>query len=150
MRSLPYSLGDVFAVPLRDDGFALGVVARTDGRGIVLGYFFGPRLETIQGVGGLFSLKRDDAVRVCRFGDHGLVRKMWPVIGKVAQWEPTLWPVPVFCRSGNVGVSYHPESLVVLKEENVDGNDCRKLPEDGLEGSGFVEVKLTRILASSD
>jgi hypothetical protein len=39
-RSLPYALGDVVAVPLRDHGFALGVVARADGKGIALARVF--------------------------------------------------------------------------------------------------------------
>ena len=38
-RKLPYSEGDVFAVPLPDGGYGVGVVTRMDGKGSVLGYF---------------------------------------------------------------------------------------------------------------
>ncbi|MFE2092535.1 hypothetical protein [Streptomyces sp. NPDC059460] len=47
---LPYAVGDVFAVPRRDHGHALDLVARMDGKGTALGYFFGPRIESTQGL----------------------------------------------------------------------------------------------------
>ena len=44
---LPYSEGSVFLVPLRNGGYARGVVARATGEGKGLfGYFFGPRLAS--------------------------------------------------------------------------------------------------------
>jgi len=46
MQEPSYSEGDWFAVPLRGGGFAAGVIARAMPRkeGVLLGYFFGPRL----------------------------------------------------------------------------------------------------------
>jgi len=45
MKSI-YDEGSVFLIPLRDGGFARGVVARiAPKRKVLLGYFFGPRLE---------------------------------------------------------------------------------------------------------
>ncbi len=37
------SEGDVFCLALPDAGYSTGVSARTDGRGVLLGYYFGPR-----------------------------------------------------------------------------------------------------------
>jgi hypothetical protein len=61
--------GTWFAVPLRSNGFAVGVVARTSpGGGVVLAYFFQhvwdqpPPLSEVKG------LKAEDAVRVLRVG----------------------------------------------------------------------------------
>ncbi|MGH9822314.1 MAG: Imm26 family immunity protein [Blastocatellia bacterium] len=43
-RKLPYVEGDWFAVPLDDQGYALGMIARARPRGRMLfGYFIGPR-----------------------------------------------------------------------------------------------------------
>ena len=42
-----YEEGDWFAVPLQNGGYSLGLVARADGEGGVLGYFFGPRREQL-------------------------------------------------------------------------------------------------------
>ncbi len=42
-----YPDGSVFLVPLKDSGFARGVVARSaPGGKLLLGYFFGPRLAS--------------------------------------------------------------------------------------------------------
>jgi hypothetical protein len=39
----PCEEGDLFAVPLRDGGYGIGVVARVGRRGVLVGYFFGRR-----------------------------------------------------------------------------------------------------------
>jgi hypothetical protein len=145
-RKLPYSLGDIFAVPLRDRGYALGVVARADGKGIVLGYFFGPRVESLESPLQARTLDANLAIKVCRFGDLGLIREKWPVLGRVESWDPARWSVPEFCRGGDIRVVYDGDSLAVSREERIDSRECRLLPQDGLEGAGFVEIKLTRIL----
>ncbi|MYZ07462.1 hypothetical protein GT028_08785 [Streptomyces sp. SID2999] len=147
-RNLPYSPGDTFAVPLRDHGYALGVVARADGKGIVLGYFFGPRIESIKGLPKVRSFEAESAIKVCRCGDLGLIRENWPVVGRVESWDPAQWNVPDFCRNGDIRVVYDSDSLVVSREERLDSRECRLLPQDGLEGAGFVEIKLTRLLGA--
>lgn len=38
--------GAVFLIPLRDFGYAIGVLARSDGDGQCFGYFFGPRVKS--------------------------------------------------------------------------------------------------------
>ncbi|WP_407560890.1 immunity 26/phosphotriesterase HocA family protein [Streptomyces sp. 184] len=147
-RKLPYSSGDIFAVPLRDRGYAIGVVARMDGKGIVLGYFFGPRVEPLEDLPQTRTLDANSAIKVCRFGDLGLVREKWPVVGRVESWNPAEWNVPDFCRDGNIRVVYNGDSLTVSREERLDSRECRLLPQDGLEGAGFVEIKLTRLLGA--
>ncbi len=44
-KSLNYSEGDCISIPLREGGYARGVVARMNGSGIIFGYFFGPFIE---------------------------------------------------------------------------------------------------------
>src|SRR5207247_10946755 len=39
-KKLPYEEGTRFAVPLRDGGYGVGIVARIGGRGVTIGYFF--------------------------------------------------------------------------------------------------------------
>lgn len=143
-RSLKYGVGDVFALPLRDHGWALGVVARMDGRGAVLGYFFGPRIESLEGVPGEFSFDSRSAIRVCRFGDLGFIQEKWRVVGSIEAWDAKLWPVPDFCRQGHIRVVYDERTLSMIHEESISPNGCRALPRDGLEGSGYVEIQLTR------
>ncbi|MFF3453711.1 Imm26 family immunity protein [Streptomyces sp. NPDC002730] len=147
-RKLPYSPGDIFAVPLRDHGYAHGVVARADGKGIVLGYFFGPRVESLESPPQARTFEANLAIKICRFGDLGLIREKWPVVGRLESWNPAQWSVPEFCRGGDIRVVYDDDSLTVSREERLDSRECRLLPQDGLEGAGFAEIKLTRLLGA--
>lgn len=149
-RSLPYTVGDVVAVPLRDEGFALGVIVRADGKGIALGYFFGRRFATLGEISGPFDLAPNGAVRICRFGDRRIIRGLWRTVGRVADWDPAHWPVPIFCRNGEILVQYDDRTLEVVSERKSSPHGCEDLPEDGLEGSGFVEIKLTRFIKAHE
>jgi len=147
-RALPYAVGDVVAVPLRDAGFAFGVVARADGNGIALGYFYGQRIEALDTISTPLDLDPEKASRVCRFGDRGIIKGQWRVVGRVAEWNPQRWPVPTFCRNNSTLVQYDDQTLAVVGERKADGSECKNFPEDGLEGSGFVEIKLTRLIGA--
>src|SRR3989304_1975741 len=100
---LPYSEGSVFVVPLKDGGFARGVVARTSLEGkVLLGYFFGPRLASNTAVE-LNDLRPPGALLCVRFGDLGLINGEWAVFGKVATWNRLEWPIPDFLRRDPLG-----------------------------------------------
>jgi hypothetical protein len=92
MPAVKYKEGDWFAVPLRDGGFAVGVVARTDWNRIPLGFFFGPRRDGLPSVNDLARLKARDALLSVHFGDLGLGYGEWPIIGRVAGWDRAAWP----------------------------------------------------------
>jgi hypothetical protein len=95
-----YGEGDWFAVPLREGGFAVGVIARAmpHKEGILLGYFFGPRRDDVPTLDELKSLSASDAVLVDRFGHLGLVRGTWPLLGRIDGWDRGAWPTPAFGR----------------------------------------------------
>ena len=76
------SEGDWFAVPLRTDGFAVGVVARAGTGGVLLGYFFGPRRQAQAGIDDVRHLRPEQAVLVGRFGHLGLTGGTWPLLGR--------------------------------------------------------------------
>ncbi len=70
---LPYSEGCVFLVPLREGGYARGVVARAAPQGKVLfGYFFGPRIDSVGKIALEDLVPGNEVLRV-RFGDLGLI-----------------------------------------------------------------------------
>jgi hypothetical protein len=152
-RKLPYREGDVFAVPLRDGGYGIGVVARMDGRGIVLGYFFGERHDDPPEPGDVHGSKPADSVHILRFGDLGLIRGEWPVIGPLPGWNREEWPMPAFGRQQDLTgrclrVEYpHDDPSGPPREVEISSDELAALPEDGLAGFGFVEVRLTRLLA---
>ncbi len=153
-RRLPYRDGDWFAVPLRDGaGFAIGVVARHDRRGGVIGYFFQERFSEVPLLGSLRSLEARDAVRVMRFGDLGLIKGQWPLLGCRDDWSAEEWPLPVFGRREPTGrafrVVYSPDDLRgPVAEEPITDDECDLLPRDALSGAGAVEKVLTALLVS--
>lgn len=153
-RRLPYNDGDWIAVPLREGrGFAVGIVARHDGRGGVIGYFFGTRFHDEPSLDDVAELRPSDALRVMRFGDLGLVKKRWPVLGKAKEWNPEDWPIPAFGRREPTGrafrVIYSADDLRgPVREEPISDEECDRLPRDALSGAGAVELVLTELLAS--
>ena len=151
-RSVPYRDGDLFAVPLRSGGgYGVGVVARHDGRGGVLGYLFGKFFSEVPSLDDVSRLRPSEAIRVLRFGDLGLIEKRWLVLGQVEGWNSNDWPIPAFGRreptGGTFRVIYSAEDLRgPAREEPISDEECDRLPRDSLSGAGAVELVLTQLL----
>ena len=146
-----YPDSSVFLVPLKDGGFARGVVARTaPGGKMLLGYFFGPRLAA-QSEAVLSQLEASDAVLSLRFGDLGLFKGIWPIIGKLPSWDPAKWPMPNAVRRDPLGkikpilIRYDDNDPSEILSEAVLERD-NGLPAEGLAGYGFVEAILSKLL----
>jgi hypothetical protein len=147
-----YPDGSVFLVPLKDDGFARGVVARSaPGGKLLLGYFFGPRLTSVSEAD-LSGLEPGNAILRLRFGDLGLFKGLWPVVDKLPDWNPAKWRMPDAVRRDPLGivkpvlVRYDDgDPSKILSEVTLENDN--DLPNDGLAGYGFVEAKLSMLLA---
>lgn len=139
----------VVLVPLNPSGYAVGVVIRSDGRGRAVGAFFGPRVEDGSSVDAS-ALRLEDARLVCCFGDHGIYKKRWPVIGVVPNWKSENWSVTKFVRGHDdpklCYVTEYDESLNVVSESVLPAAAGEGLPEDAQYGSGVVEAKLAKLL----
>ena len=146
-----YREGDWFAVPLRDGGYATGLVARANPKAALLGYFFGPRLDSAPKLEYVASLKPSDAVLVGMFGHLGLTQGTWPIVGRTPGWDRAEWPMPVFVRYEELSgrtfkVVYDDDDPAeLLHEELVSGLEVSG-PKDGLMGAGYVERSLTGLL----
>lgn len=155
-----YPESTIFAVPLGDGTYALGLVARRAPRGrILFGYFFGPKLKDIPKLSELPRLSTDMAIDKCQFGDLGLFDGSWPVIGQLRPWNREDWPLPLFYRDE---YKYLPppdpdaKRIFLIKYSDDDPAKLlweRRVPEippdalsDGLSGSGFVESYLRDVL----
>lgn len=151
-KKLPYQPGDLFAVPLVCGGFAVGLAARMDGRGTVLGYFFRPRRDDQPTSNDLATLRAADSIDVALFGDLGLIEGRWPVIGQLPAWRSEDWPVPSFGRIDAVSgkrawrARYRDPDLKLLSDEEIGVREARMLPKDGLMGAGAVERWLSHLL----
>lgn len=153
MARVQYREGDWFAVPLRDGGFAVGVIARANPKAALLGYFFGPRRPEVPTLDNVRELRPADAVLVRKFGHLGIVQGKWPLLGRVDGWDRREWPMPVFVRYEELtGRSFRvfyddDDPNRVLREEQVAPGEAEQAPKDGLMGAGFAEGALTRLLA---
>jgi hypothetical protein len=147
-----YSEGDWFAVPLRDGGFGVGVLARANPGGVLLGYFFTPRRSEVPTLDDVADLKPADAVLVGKFGHLGLTGGTWPIIGRLEDWARVEWPMPVFVRyeelSGRSFKVFYDDDdpNKLIREEQVAPGEAERGPKDGLMGAGFAEKVLTKLL----
>jgi hypothetical protein len=147
-----YRQGDWFAVPLREGGFGVGVVARASAGGVLLGYFFGRKFDHVPSSDEVGGLTAADAVVVRRFGHLGLVQGTWPILGGLTARAADAWPMPVFIRYEELtGRSFRvfyadddPNELV--REEEVLPGEAEQDPKDGMLGAGAVEKLLTALL----
>jgi hypothetical protein len=150
-KKLPYKEGDWFAVPLRKGGCGVGVVARCDGKGTVLGYFFGPKRRRLPELGDLSDLEPGRADLIEMFGDLGLLKGEWKVLGSLPNWDRAKWLVPRFARTESILgltelIEYSEDTLQEVRSIRCSPEKARQYPEDGLAGYGAVEIRLTKLL----
>ncbi|MEK6234968.1 MAG: immunity 26/phosphotriesterase HocA family protein, partial [Planctomycetales bacterium] len=92
-----FAEGTWFGVPLHQEGYAVGVVARhSPSKEIVLAYFFGPRRDSLPETSQLQHLTPDDSLKVLMVGFLGLKEGSWPIIGKTTTWSRDCWPIPQY------------------------------------------------------
>lgn len=147
---LPYAEESVFTIPLRNGGFARGVVARASPKGKVLfGYSFGPRLPSTANVP-IDDLRAVDSILRLRSGDMGLIQGQWQVCGTIPRWNRSEWPMPDFVRrepiSNRVWLVQRSDDDPgrVIMESRTEP-DC-PLATDSMSGYGAVEIKLTNLI----
>ena len=154
-KNIKYYEGQWFGVPLRQGGYALGIIVRgshkTKGG---LGYFFGPKYYRIPDESDTFEKKKDDAVLISWFGDLGILNGRWPLIQSSRQFSRNEWPLPLFGREisliPNKGMIVEYEDNPkgewrIIKEIPVDIEEIANLPSDGYLGGGAIEIRLSKL-----
>ncbi len=93
--------GAVFRIPLSNDRAVTGVIARLERtKSGVLAYMFDTNLSSVDGLtsGKFRSAKLLDIVDVSALD---LKAGVWPIIGRLGDWNRSEWPIPIFRdRSG--------------------------------------------------
>ncbi|MCW5958625.1 MAG: immunity 26/phosphotriesterase HocA family protein [Pyrinomonadaceae bacterium] len=151
-KKLNYKEGSWFAVPLKPDGFAVGVVARMAPKGrIVIAYFFGDRYLSIPDLSRMQDYSPRDAIRILKIGDLGLINGEWEIIGELPDWNREIWKTPVFGRqeeftNRNLLIIYNDDDPSELIAEEPVNYDVAHLEEDALCGYLGVETKLSKLL----
>ncbi len=158
-KHIRYSEGQWFAVPLKDGGYALGIIVRgsyrTKGG---LGYFFGPRYLEIPNEQETWNKQPSEAILIAWFGDLGIITGKWPLIPSRRPFRREEWPVPKFKRLDPLNprqgwlVEYSQETSGVhmpIREIYCDADDLVGLPEDASYGFEAIEITLTEILSGA-
>ncbi|WP_136040862.1 MULTISPECIES: Imm26 family immunity protein [unclassified Microbacterium] len=146
--------GKWFAVPLREGGgYAIGIVARASRAGILAGYFFGPRHDSLPTLADVSDLTPATSILQGRFGDMGLRERTWPILGRQDGWRREEWPMPILfqqepLRGIIMRVIYDSDDPSKWLRSEVMPKGSPTTPEDGMMGAGFVESVLTRKLSS--
>lgn len=154
MKLQPYREGTWFAVPLRNGGYATGLVARISPAGkIMLAYLFGPKREAIPSLAEVAGLRAGDALKALRTGDMALANGRWPVIGDSdpERWRRSDWPVPLFIRRADAlkrawRATYSDNDPGKPEREESVPYDTDGLEADSLYGYGSIELLLTKLL----
>jgi hypothetical protein len=155
MKKLTYQEGDIFAVPLRDGGYSVGVVARSPKKGkVLLGYFFRARFPSVPKPSDLPVLLPENAIKVAKFGDLSLMTGEWPVLGHLENWDRDDWPMPKFIRRDPLGkrarlVSYADNDPNQEIAEEPCSFEATGYEADTLWGAGFAEILLTKLLGAT-
>jgi hypothetical protein len=154
MKKLTYREGDIFAVPLRDGGFSVGVVARSPKSGkILLGYFFREKFPSVPKPSDLPGLLPRNAIKVHKFGDLSLMTGKWPVVGHLENWDRNDWPMPKFIRNDPLRmharlISYadnDPTEEIAIEPCSFETTGYES---DSIWGAGFAEELLTKLLGA--
>ncbi len=157
-KHIKYSEGQWFAVPLRDGGYALGIIVRgsykTRGG---LGYFFGCRYAEVPGEAETWAKRPEEAMLIAWFGDLGIIEGEWLLIASSRPFRREEWPVPKFARIDSLNpeigwlVEYDQEddgSQRWVKETICPAEELVGLPKDSLMGYKAVEIVLTKLLST--
>jgi len=149
---LSYHEGDWFAIPLEDGGFAVGIIARSSKQGKVLfGYFFGPRVFELPQIEKLTSYSPEKALLNAKFGDYSLYHGEWPILGRLANWHRSNWPMVPFSRIEDntkaIKVYYSEDDpSICIKELECSIAEAKTMPVDGMLGSHIVAHRLNKLL----
>ncbi len=152
-----YLEGDWILVPFdKGDGFAVGIIARVNLKGILAGFFFAPAVDAPPPVEQLQLMTPEEAVDIERFSDVGLLDDGWPIIWRSPNWgvERELWRLPDFGRVDSVDTSigfrttYDPDDPAVrIREVRCSADEARSLPHDSFSGHISLQIGLRMILA---
>jgi hypothetical protein len=152
MLKVNYKNGDIFTVPLRSAGFCRGVVARMNGSGQVLGYFFGPILASSD-LGSVEEIDPKYAVCIAMFGDLHLLHGNWRIVGQIRSDQLFDWGIPTFARDGGEGryeEIVYDDNLQEVSARHITAVRASELRPDVLSGAGSMEKKLTKLFSTME
>ena len=156
MKKKNYGEGDWFGVPLKQGGYALGIIARSSHKSpSCLGFFFGSIYVNLPTIEKTQLLQAKNAVLIAWFGDLGLINGAWPIIGPSVKFDKKGWPVPLFKRIDNLDsnrgwlIEYPQDEPIFTQPLRVTPTTASSLNgiiNETLHGYKALEIVLSKLL----
>jgi len=143
---------DWFCVPLRKEGYTLGLITHIGKKGMLFGYFFKPKLKECPKYVPKDICKEQYILRG-KFGDKGLQDRKWHIIEVSNTIKMDDWPMSPMIRvdkSANIAFLSHYDNITLdfLFEEKCSPDLIDQYPYDRLMGYGAVEIRLSNLVES--
>jgi hypothetical protein len=142
--------GDLFILPLRTNGYLVGLVARIAGNGVPMGYFFNDLLPEISSSPNIDKLTADNVLLVSKFGIQGFADGTWRRAETLPGFTREDWPVPIFLEKHSVlapRLEFYSDDMEFIGYGHVSQDtDLNSYYESGTSGSVAIEIELTKIL----
>jgi hypothetical protein len=152
MKKIKAKEGDVFAVPLRQGGYAIGLIAR-EHKTITLGYFFDTVYSSVPEQMDVTDITKWKVALIGKFSSMGIENGEWPLLKTTFKFIREEWPIPVLKMQEPLSEKYfaviYDDTLINEERHLISEAESKKLFSHGLYGYGALEKKLTSILADS-
>ncbi|MFN8467713.1 MAG: immunity 26/phosphotriesterase HocA family protein [Caldilineaceae bacterium] len=130
-----YREGDWLVIPLEENGYALGIIARTNNKSAyLLGYFFPTKYSSPPSAETAASLTQRDSVLIAWFSNLGIKNGEWLILHNSKSFLREEWPVPKFGRPDLI----HPEIGYLIEYDQEEPISSRPVQEVICDASQLV------------
>lgn len=150
MENKNYSEGSLIAIPLRDKGYGLGLIARKQ-ENIALGYFFKYKSEKIPKEIDPSIISKKNSILIRKFGSLGIDNGSWKIIGQLKEWAKNDWGIPKFkmidpLTEEAICIEYN-DHLQEVTRSKISKENSKSLYDSSTAGYGAIEIILTKLLS---
>lgn len=148
-KKLKIKEGDVFAVPLLQGGYAIGLVAR-EHKGITLGYFFKSIFTEVPEFLDATDINSWPVAFIGKFSSLGIEEEEWPLLKTNFVFKREDWPIPVFKMQDLLTEQYfavlYDDTLVNEERYKITKEEADKLFGHAYSGHGSLQKKISSLI----
>ena len=147
-------IGKVFTIPLKNNGFSVGLIVRQD-KNIALGFFFNKYFENDSLSISECIIDKKNICFIGLFGILGITKKEWRIVGDLPFFNKNDWEIPEFKMKDPLlekvywKIKYD-DNLNEEKRIKINEKEAKKLWNGGIHGYGLIEEiimeKIIRII----
>ena len=152
-KKIKFENGIVFAVPLSNSEYGIGMVTKKYKR-ITIGYFFKIIFSKLPGILSKEFLCAENVILIAQFSSLGIENGEWPLVKSNFIFNSNEWPMPLFKMQHPITEQYfaveYDETLLNDRRFLISKEVAKNLYGDGLFGYGALEKELDGILKNSN